>query len=104
LGYILLDIVAFNNGCYKSAHKLHPDVNCVDSIFSFHRHPELYGALIVFVDSRLDYLANGWFNASEEYIEESFALNLPYLSFVVVGDTYRAGHLLINKNVFSLNS
>jgi hypothetical protein len=83
--------------------EIYPGVGSVDSELSFYYYLELYNALIVFVNSRLNYLANGWFDASEEYIEENFTLNLLYLSFVVVGNTYRAGHLLINENIFSLN-
>jgi hypothetical protein len=100
----LLNVVSLDGGRGEPAKEVRPDIDGVDPELSFYYYLEFCGALIVFVDSRLNYLANGWFDASEEYIEESFALNLLYLSFVVIGDACRAGHFFINENVFSLNS
>jgi hypothetical protein len=49
-------------------------------------------------------MANGRFNTVKKYIEERFALNLLYFSFIVVGNTYKTGYFLINKDVLNLNN
>jgi hypothetical protein len=48
-------------------------------------------------------LANGWLDAGEEHVEEGLPLKLPYLLLVVVGDACRAGRLLVDEDVLSLD-
>jgi hypothetical protein len=75
----------------------------VDPEFDFYYRLKLCSVLIIFVDSRLNTVANGRFNIVEEHIEERFALNLPYFPLIVVGDACRAGHLLIDEDVLGLD-
>ena len=104
LRYILLDIIVLNGSCCEFAYKFYPGISCVDFIFSFYYYSELCSIFFIFVNFCFNGLASGWFNTSQEYIEERFAFNFLYLLLVVVSNIYKVDYLLIDEDVFGLDS